>query len=206
MLTAAGLAATPSFRLLVEPRERQTIISGSQMRTTAVILAIGLLTALQACVQMAAPINSLAFEKRPPLPGQPGYLQTIDYIDHGSNYISPGARFFVSSSGDMCFWGAIVPGVQPEYIPPNYWCMSPFAVGRVDALENDVSYINQVRLWCGLAAPQCAHKVGYPNVPDNLWIANSITAETVPFLRQREAIEYLVYLMGGDVQRDQALR
>jgi hypothetical protein len=162
--------------------------------------------ALAGCVQIGAPVNSLAFEKRPPLPGQPGYLETISYIDDGMHYISPAAGFFVSNLGDMCFLKAIVPGPQPEYIPPNYWCINPLAVDRVEAIDNNISYINQVKLWCRLAAPQCAYKVGYPNVPDNLWIANSITAETVPFLRQREAVEYLVYLMGGNVQRQQALQ
>jgi hypothetical protein len=207
-VAATGLAATTSFRLLVEPREHPTIISGSaKMRTIAIILTIGVLAMLPACVLTPGPINSLAFEKRPPLPGQPGYLQTIEYIDDGLHYISPGARFFVSNSGDMCFWGAIVPEVPPEYTPPNYWCISPLAVSRVDAIENDVSYINQVRLWCRLAAPQCAYKVGYPAVPGNdSWIANGITTETVPFLRQRDTIEYLVYLMGGNVGREQALQ
>jgi hypothetical protein len=179
-------------------------LGSAKMRTIAVILTIGVLTMLAACVLTPPPINSLAFQKRPPLPGQPGYLQTINYIDDGLHYITPNAGFFISAAGDMCFEGASTPGVTPVYIPPNYWCMSPFAVSRVEAIENNISYINQVRLWCRLAAPQCAYKVGYPNVPDNLWIANSITAETVPFLRQRDAVEYLIYLMGGNVRRDQA--
>jgi hypothetical protein len=42
-------------------------------------------------------------------------------------------------------------------------------------------------------------------VPDYPWAANGITVETVPFLRQRDAIEYLVYLMGGSVERSLAL-
>jgi hypothetical protein len=173
------------------------------------IRAMGIIlvtAALAACVPAPPPINSLAFEERPPLPGQPGYLQTIKYIDDGVHYISPTAGFFVSGTGDMCFQGAIVPGVSPEYIRSNYWCMSPHAVSSVDALENGISYINQVRLWCQLAAPQCAYKIGYPNILDTMWIANSITAETVPFQRQRDAIEYLVYLMGGSVERQQALQ
>jgi len=152
------------------------------------------------------PVNSLAFQKRPPLPGQPGYLETIRYIDDGMHYITPIAGFFVSHTGDMCFWGAIVPGVTPVYIPPNYWCISPFAVGKVDAIENNISYVNQIRLWCRLATPQCAYKVAYPSMLDTKRIANFVTAETIPFQRQREAIEYLVYLMGGTVTRDQALQ
>lgn len=177
------------------------------MRTTAAALTIGLLAVLSACVPPPTPpINSLAFEKRPPLPGQPGYLETIKYIDNGLHYISPTAGFYVSAVGNLCFQGAITPGVLPVYLANNYWCMSPFAVSRVEAIENDISYINQVRLWCRLAAPQCAYEIGYPTVLDTTRIANSITTETVPFLRQRDALEYLVYLMGGDVGRQQALQ
>lgn len=163
--------------------------------------------ATAACAPVPAPpINSLAFQRRPPLPGQPGYLQTIDYIDDGVRYISPTATFLVSATGDLCFQGVIVPGVTPEYVPEYYWCISPFAVSRVDAVENNISYINQVRLWCRLAAPQCAYKISYPNMLDRMPVANSIAAETVPFFRQRDAIEYLVYLMGGNMQREQAMR
>ncbi len=179
---------------------------GAQAMVGALAM-LGVLVMLTACVPPPTPpVNSPAFQKRPPLAGQPGYLETIKYIDNGVHYISPTAGFLVSAAGDMCFQGVVVPGVTPEYIASNFWCMSPFAVGRVDAVENNISYINQVRLWCRLASPQCAHKIGYPNMLDNQWIANSITAETVPFQRQREAIEYLVYLMGGTVQRDQALQ
>ncbi len=164
-------------------------------------------TLIAACVPAPAPpINSLAFEKRPPLPGQPGYLETIKYIHDGINYISPTGGFLVSNTGDLCFQGAIVPGITPEYIPDNFWCISPFNVSRVEAIENDISYINLVRLWCRLATPQCAYKIGYPNMLDNSWVANSITAATVPFIKQREAIEYLVYLMGGELHPQQALR
>jgi hypothetical protein len=168
---------------------------------------ITLLATTPACAPVPAPpIDSLTFQRRPPLPGQPGYLQTIAYIDNGVRYISPTAGFLVSATGDMCFHQVIIPGVTPEYSPPYYWCISPFAVSRVDAVENDISYINQVRLWCRLAAPQCAYKVEYPNMLDNMPVANSITTETVPFFRQRDAIEHLVYLMGGNVQREQAMR
>jgi hypothetical protein len=177
------------------------------MRKIVVILTIGILTMLAACIPPPTPpLNSLTFQKRSPLPGQMGYLETIKYIDDGLHYILPAAEFYVSAAGDLCFRGVITPGVTPEYLPSNFWCMSPFAVSRVDAIENNISYINQVRLWCRLAAPQCAYKIGYPNMLDNMWIANSITTETVPFIRQRDAIEYLVYLMGGNVEHDQALR
>lgn len=174
------------------------------MRRIAVILAFGVAMTVAGCVQVAVPVNSVAFEKRPPLPGQPSYLETIAYINDGVHYISPAARFFVSNLGAMCFQGAVVPGPSPVYIPPSYWCINPLSVDRVEAIDNNISYINQVKLWCRLSVPQCAEKVGYPNVPDYPWIANSITVETVPFLRQRDAIEYLVYLMGGNVERNLA--
>jgi hypothetical protein len=83
--------------------------------------------------------------------------------------------------------------------------MSPLDVSSVDALENNVSYVNRVRLWCRLGSPQCAHKIAFPNQFDTMTAANSITAETIPFVRQRDAIVYLVYLMGGNVEHDEAL-
>jgi hypothetical protein len=174
------------------------------MRKIAGILTFGMAMLLVGCVQIAEPVNSLAFEKRPPLPGQPGYLATIAYIDNGLRYVRPSAGFFVSNLGAMCFFGAIVPGPPPEYIPPSYWCINPLSVGRVEAINNNISYINQIQLWCRLAVPQCAENAGYPTVPHQQWIANSITVETVPFLRQRDAVEYLVYLMGGDVEHNLA--
>ena len=176
------------------------------MRIRVAILTIFAL-ALAGCVpQQPPPINSLAFARRPPLPGQLGYLETIKYIYNGVHYISPTAGFLVSSIGDLCFQGALVPGFPAVTIPNNFWCISPFNVDRVEAVDNNVSYVDQIRLWCRLEAPQCAYKVGYPNMMDHLWAANSITAETVPFLPQRDAIEYLIYLMGGNVSRDLAAR
>jgi hypothetical protein len=176
------------------------------MRVTLALASMSLAGWLTACVGYEAPINSSAFEKRPPLPGRPDYQQTIGFIDSGMRYLSPASGFFVSGGGDMCFWGALVPEYTPVYIPTNYWCMSPFSVGRVEAIENDVTYLDQVRLWCRLGAPQCAYKVSYPMLPDYRWIANSITAEIVPFQQQRDAIAYLVYLMGGNLETPQALQ
>lgn len=177
------------------------------MRRTAAIGALLVLAMLAGCVPPPAPpVNSLAFQRRAPPPGEPGYLETIKFIDDGVHYVAPTAGFFVSSRGDLCFQRVITPGVTPEYIPNNYWCMSPYAVSRVEAIRNDISYINQVRLWCRLATPQCAYKIAYPNMLDNQWIANSITTETVPSARQRDAIDYLVYLMGGNVQPGQGVQ
>jgi hypothetical protein len=145
------------------------------------------------------PVDSPAFVRRAPPPGQPGYLETISYIADGLRYISPGATFFVSSAGEMCFQGMPDPDRNPYAVPADYWCISPLAVGSVDTYRNDVTYIGGVRLWCRITAPQCAHKIGYPNFFDQSWIANSVTAETVPSQHQQAAIEHLIYLMGGDV-------
>jgi hypothetical protein len=150
------------------------------------------------------PLNSLAFARRPPPPGQPGYLETIKYVDDGLRYIAANAGFFVSGTGEMCFRGSIIPGITPVLAPQYYWCMSPLDVSMVDALENDISYVNEVRLWCRHASPQCARKIAYPNQFDDMTVADSITAETIPFRPERAAIEYLVYLMGGNVEPDQA--
>lgn len=178
------------------------------MRTVAISVVLATLALLAACAPQPAPppINSVAFERRPPPPGQPGYLETIKYIDDGVHYISPTASFFVSPIGEMCFHEALVPGITPVTVPSDYWCMSPYAVKSVDAYENDISYVNQVRLWCRLGTPQCAHRVGFPNLLATEWIANSIAAETIPFQRQKAAIEYLVYLMGGEGGRAEAMQ
>jgi hypothetical protein len=177
------------------------------MRVTGFTTALAVMMVVAACASPPPPlppINSVAFERRPPPPGQPGYLDTIKFIDNGIRYIIPTGGFFVANTGDMCFRGVLTPGVAPEYLPDNVWCISPYDVSRVEAIDNNISYINQVRLWCRHAAPQCAYKLGFPNMLDNLWNANSITTETVPFLQQRDAIAYLVYLMGGEVERDVA--
>jgi hypothetical protein len=146
-------------------------------------------------------INSIAFAVRPPPPGQPGYLETIRYINDGLKYIDPSSEFFISFDGQMCFRGLV--NRQQEFFEnyQNYWCMPPTEVNNVEALDNDISYINTVRLWCALTAPQCARRYGYPNFLDESgWLGNSITAETVPAREQRNAIEYLVYMMGGSVR------
>jgi hypothetical protein len=177
------------------------------MRAISASAVIGIAVTLAACAPpLSAPINSPSFARRAPLPGQPGYLETIKYVDDGLRYIIPNAGFLVSGTGEMCFRGSVIPGVTPELLPQYYWCMNPLEVSSVDALENDTSYVNEVRLWCRHGSPQCAHKIAYPNQFDNSTVANSITAETIPFKRERAAIEYLVYLMGGNVEPDEALQ
>jgi len=152
-------------------------------------------------------INSPAYAIRPPLPGRPGYLDTIRYIDDGVKYIDPYAEFFISYDGQMCFRGLV--NRQEAYFEnyQNYWCMYPTAVNNVEALENNISSINTVRLWCVLAAPQCARRIGFANFLDESeWIGNSIAAQIRPFRDQRNAIDYLVYLMGGNAVGPKPLR
>jgi hypothetical protein len=162
------------------------------------IAGAALAALLAACVaEPPAPINSPAFAVRAPLPGEPGYLDTIGFIDNGIKYVSVEGGFFVSAFGEMCFQGIVNPGMSALTNYLNYWCIDPRAVGAVDALENGISYINAVRLWCRHSAPQCAHKVGYANMLDEGWVANSITAQTVPFRQQKAALVHLIYLMGG---------
>jgi hypothetical protein len=153
-------------------------------------------------------INSTAFDLRPSLPGRPGYLETIRYIDSGVKYIDGFAEFFVSYDGQICFRGLVNRQFTFFENYQNYWCIPPTAVNNVEALENGVSNVNTVRLWCTLEAPQCARRYGYPNFLDESgWWGNSITAQTRPFREQRDAIEYLVYLMGGRIEpRSSVLR
>ena len=155
--------------------------------------------------QAEAGINSNAFAKRQPLPGQLGYLETIRFIDDGVRYIDPFAEFFISFNGQMCFRGLV--NRQLPYFEnyQNYWCLYPDSVNNVEELENNVTTVNSVRLWCILEAPQCARRIGFFNYLDESpWFGNSISAQTRPSREQRAAIEHLVYLMGGNVRSDQA--
>ena len=152
-----------------------------------------------------AAINSDAFAKRQPLPGQLGYLETIRFIDSGVKYIDPFAEFFISPDGQMCFRGLVNRQLLEFENYQNYWCMNPAFVNNVEELQNSITSVNRVRLWCILEAPQCARRIGWPNFLDeSLWIGNSISAETRPSKEQRAAIEHLIYLMGGNVGSAQA--
>src|ERR1041385_5071606 len=59
--------------------------------------------------QPPPPINSPAFAVRAPLPGRPGYLETIKFIDDGVRYVDPVSHFYISAAGEMCF-----------HTPPSY--------------------------------------------------------------------------------------
>jgi hypothetical protein len=168
------------------------------MRTRSAIRGIAAMMLLSGC-SSPPPVNSLAFERRAPLPGQPGYLETIKYIDDGLKYIDPSSEFFVSFDGEMCFRGLVNRQQVLFETYQNYWCINPIAVNNVDALENNVSYVNEVRLWCAHADPQCAHRVGYADFLDTSpGVANSILVQVTPYKPERAALEHLVYLMGGN--------
>jgi hypothetical protein len=170
------------------------------MRAKSAIQAV-VAAILGAACSAPPPINSTAFEKRAALGGQRGYLETIKYIDDGMKYIDPSSEFFISFDGEMCFRG-LVNRQLPEFETyANYWCVNPMAVNNVDPVQNNISNINEVRLWCTHAAPQCAHRVGYTNYLDTSPAqANNIVVQIIPYQPQRAALEHLVYLMGGNVR------
>ena len=144
-----------------------------------------------------APINSPAFAVRAPLPGQPGYLHTVKFIDDGMRYVDPPSQFYISPAGEMCF------RTRPDYptiIYENFyrdWCIFPQAVDRVEAVTNPT--LNEVRLWCMRAYPQCARSLGDGR------IATSISAPTLDYRQERAALEHLVYMMGGNPWLSQPL-
>ena len=147
------------------------------------------------------PIDSPAFALRAPPPGRPGYLETIGYIDNGLRYIDPNTAFFVSRDGRMCFVGALnvrQTTFEGKQFP---WCVAPTALADVEVVENDITYVPQLRLWCRHAAPQCFQMIGrfYPR-------SDSISVEIIPSHREKEAVEYLIYLMGGRVPADRPWR
>ena len=171
------------------------------MRAKWGIQVIAAAALLSACAAEPPPINSVEFARRPPLPGQKGYLETIKYVDDGVKYIDPASEFFISYDGEMCFRGLVNRQSALFESYRTYWCMSPFGVNNIEALQNDVSSVNEVRLWCTHATPQCAHRIGLPDFLDTSpGIANSISAQLVPYKQERNVLEYLVYLMGGNAQ------
>lgn len=149
----------------------------------------------------AAAVDSPAFARRPPPPGQLDYLQAIRFIDDGLKYVDPLSAFFISSTGEMCFF------VRPNFpiviydAPYRYWCLYPKAVGRVEALPNGGDGINIVRLWCRYDYPQCAHRLIYSVVPSRRgWVADDVVVPTIAYRAQQAAIEDLIYIMGGDAR------
>lgn len=148
----------------------------------------------------AAPASSVAVSSRDLPPYRMGYLQSIKFIDDGMRYIDALSRFFISPAGELCF--RIMPNSPQTIYDSDHrdWCMHPLSVGRVEAVANDITNINEIRLWCRREYPQCARRVGPPTVyGDTPWIANSISAATIDNRRERAAVENLIALMGGAV-------
>jgi hypothetical protein len=148
-------------------------------------------------VTSPASINSIYFARRPPSPYQLNYLQAIKYIDDGMKYIDPLSDFFVSPLGELCFRS--LPN-SIDNIYNNYysnWCMYPVMVSKVEVTTNGV------QLSCLHAYPQCAHRRDRPSLldyflSDKRWIADSITAQTVPYRQERAALQDLIVMMGGN--------
>jgi hypothetical protein len=161
------------------------------------LLALALLC--QGCIQgfPAVEVNAPAFARRPPLAGRPGWSETIKYINDGVQYLQPWGAFVVSPSGDMCFRGATEVTIRRLANYRSFWCMPPTAVAAVEALDDDVTHVPSVRLWCRHDAPYCAHRVKPLARFGAYRYANTITVQAVPYRREKAAIEYLVYLMGG---------
>jgi len=150
-----------------------------------------------------------------PVPGPPGgipiadtagFIETVNYIDAGIKYIDPLRGFFVAAGGELCFRGAKQPGQVEFGNPQYYWCMPATAVNNIDALDNDVSYLPVIRLWCRHEAPRCARKFGPVTPFASEWSADSITIEIAPYRPERAAIGRLIELLGGRLETTAALR
>jgi hypothetical protein len=142
-----------------------------------------------------APINSPAFAVRPPLPGHPGYLATIKFIDDGVRYVDPQSRFFVSPTGEMCFYtGPSTPQVYTEAFYKT-WCIHPYVVDRVSVIDNFGGSPHGVEMWCVRAYPACAHSI------ESGEIANRVYATSVvDYQQERIALQSLILMMGGYVR------
>ena len=177
-------------------RPRSGRLEGRKALIQPLLLVLVLLC--QACKPLPTGLaNQPGFEKRPPPPGQPGWFETIKFVNDGVQYLQPWGSFVVSPLGDLCFRGALEVTIRRLANYRNYWCMPPRAVAAVEALDDDVTHIPMVRLWCRHDAPYCAFRVnGFPwygSYP----LADTITVQMVPYRREKAAVEHLVYMMGG---------
>ena len=139
-----------------------------------------------------------AAQSAPPAALSSPYLATIKFIDDGMRYIDPSSGFFVSPAGELCF------RQLPETVPSVYamyyksWCMWPQAVGAVTSQWNDNTRVDEVRLSCRRAAPQCAHRLEPSGFLDeSAWVANSVTIQTTASGEERDALVGLVARMTG---------
>jgi hypothetical protein len=134
--------------------------------------------------------NNPAFAQRAPTLGRPGYLETIKYIDDGMRYADPATAFFVSPDGRMCFRGVLTTERNSlDYLYKTDWCLPPTSVNEVDSIRT-----GQVNLSCKHADPQCIREIGFRDRA-----TNTVTIRTVPSDQEKAAVEYLIYLMGGNL-------
>jgi hypothetical protein len=157
-----------------------------------------LAVALLACVPSEPLyINNPALAQRAPIVGHPSYAETIKYIDDGLRYVDPRAGFFVSPDGRMCFHGVFTTlqnNLDDLYRSP--WCLLPTAVNRIYSISND-----RIGLSCKHADPQCIHEVG------NFYrVTSTAHIYIVPSNQEKSAIEYLIYLMGGNLGDSQPFK
>jgi hypothetical protein len=110
-----------------------------------------------------AAINSDAFAKRQPLPGQLGYLETIRFINSGMKYIDPFAEFFISPDGYMCFRGLVNRQMLEFENYQNYWCMNPAFVNNVEDLQNSTTSDRVAELFGREPMDQQQHIGGDPS-------------------------------------------
>ena len=134
--------------------------------------------------QPPPPINSLAFAVRAPLPGRPGYLATIKFVDDGVRYIDPLSHFYISGAGEMCFHTP--PSYPKVYTDAFYkdWCIHPYVVDRVSVIDFS-SGAHGVEMWCMRAYPACAHALQTGEV------ANRVFAESIDYRQERAALRWV---------------
>jgi hypothetical protein len=156
-----------------------------------------LATVLPACEPSLQYSNAPDFARRQPPAGRPGYAETIKYIDDGLRYADAQAGFFISPDGRMCFRHVLDPTQTAfeAFVSKNNWCLAPTAVSRVDAFRSVTN--EQLRLVCKHSDPQCARDIGYSNRG-----ADSVIVDIVPADQEKAAVENLIYLMGGDIDRE----
>jgi hypothetical protein len=76
-----------------------------------------------------------------------------------------------------------------DYLYKTDWCLPPTSVNEVDSIRT-----GQVNLSCKHADPQCIREIGFRDRA-----TNTVTIRTVPSDQEKAAVEYLIYLMGGNL-------
>ena len=151
----------------------------------------------------------LPLQRRPPLPGQPGYLETIDYIDDGRAIHRAERRtFWCRPTGDMCFLGVDRSGRHAGICAGVLLVHEP-ASPSAGSTRSKTTSATSTRSACGAGIRSPAMRPQDRLSEHARQACRSPTASPprpIPFWRQRDAIEYLVYLMGGNMRARQARR